>query len=131
MKELLLLEKYPLYFTEIAKEASAFATIDAMFDHLKARIEADPVACNIGEFDQYQQVAAQPEGKIAEGIQEARLLMFCFANAIPNQYIGALRPRAISIVEMAEKFVISFIEAPAERAQAFMTELVESLKKAG
>jgi hypothetical protein len=131
MNKTLLLDKYPVYSEEIAKDTTECKNVDDVMARLKEKIEAHPVAGYIGEFDHYGHVAAQAEGKIADEIKAAKHVLFCVANAIPNPLIGAARPRAISVTELADKFVISYLEAPVEQVNQVMAEWVGSLRKSG
>jgi hypothetical protein len=101
--------------------------VDDVLAGLKDKISTHPVATYIGEFDHYRHVSNQAEGKIDDAIQAAKHILFCVANAIPNPLIGAVRPRAISVVEMPDKFVISFLEAPVEQVNELIGEWVASL----
>lgn len=129
MIKTMLLGKYPVYAAEIAKDDTECDNADDIMALLKEKIEAHPVASYIGEFDHFGHVAAQAEGKIADEIKAAKHVMFCVANAIPNPIIGAVRPRAISVVETGDKFVISYLEAPVEQANHVMADWVGSLRK--
>jgi hypothetical protein len=97
---------------------------------LREKIEAHPIATYIGEFDHYNHVAKQPEGKIADEIKASKHALFCVANAIPNPLIAAARPRAISVAELVDKFVVTYLEAPVEAANQLMADWVDSLKVA-
>ena len=129
MTKTMLLDTYPVYAAEIAKDDTECDNVDDVMARLKEKIEAHPVAGYIGEFDHFGHVAAQAEGKIADEIEAAKHVMFCVANAIPNPMIGAVRPRAISVVETDDKFVISYLEAPVEQANQVMEDWVGSLRK--
>jgi hypothetical protein len=131
MNKTVLLDKYPVYAEEIAKDDTECKKVDDVMARLKEKIEAHPVATYIGEFDHYAHVAAQAEGKIADEIKASKHVLFCVANAIPNPLIGAARPRAISVTELADKFVISYLEAPVEQANQVMADWVGSLRTSG
>lgn len=130
MNKTLLLEKYPVFATEIAKSDTDCRNVDDVMIRLKDKVLAHPVAAYVGEFDHYGHVADQVDGKIADGILGAKHILFCVANAIPNGMIGAARPRAISVTEMADKFVISYLEAPVEKANQVMADWIGSLTTA-
>jgi len=89
------------------------------------------VATYIGEFDHYAHVASQAEGKIADGIEASKHVLFCVANAIPNPLIAAARPRAVSVVELADRFMISHLEAPVEKVNQLLADWVGSLRTSG
>jgi hypothetical protein len=128
MNKTVLLEKYPVYAEEIDKGSTPYPNINEVMAHFKQKIEAHPVASYIGEFDHYAHVAKQPNAKIAEGIRASQHILFCVANAIPNPLIAAVRPRALSVTEFEDKYVISFLEAPVEPANELISGWVESLK---
>jgi hypothetical protein len=130
MDKTILLDKYPVYSEVVEKNDTDYERIDDVMAHLKAKIDEHPVARYIADFDHYAHVAEQPEGKIADGIMASKHLLFCVANAIPNPVIAAARPRAISVVELVDKFVLSYLEAPVEMANQLMTDWIDSLKKA-
>lgn len=131
MNKIVLLDKYPVYAEEIAKDDTECKNIDDVMARLKEKIEAHPVATYIGEFDHYAHVAAQAEGKIADEIKAAKHVLFCVANAIPNPLIAAVRPRAVSVVELEAKFAISYLEAPVEQVNQLLSDWVDSLRKSG
>jgi hypothetical protein len=128
MNKTMLLEKYPVYSVEVLKQDCPCEQVDDVLARLKDKIESHPVATYIGEFDHYRYIAKQAAGRIDETIQAAKHILFCVANAIPNPLIGAARPRAISVVEMQDKFVISFLEAPVVEVNQLMGEWVVALK---
>jgi hypothetical protein len=130
MDKTILLEKYPVYSQVIDKNDTECKDIDDVMTRLKEKIEAHPIATYIGDFDHYAYVAQQPEGKIADEIKANKHTLFCVANAIPNPLIAAARPRAISVTELVDKFVISYLEAPVETANQLMADWVGSLKQA-
>ncbi|MEJ2609899.1 MAG: hypothetical protein P8179_07330 [Candidatus Thiodiazotropha sp.] len=129
MDKTILLDKYPVYSQVIDKNDTECKNIDDVMVRLKEKIEAHPIAAYIGDFDHYAHVAKQPEGKISDEIKASKHALFCVANAIPNPLIGAARPRAISVVELVDKFVISYLEAPVEKANQLMADWVGSLKQ--
>ena len=122
MNKTVLLDKYPVFAEEIAKSETECIGVDDVMARLKEKIAAHSMASYIGDFDHYGPVAAQAEGKIADEIKAAKHVLFCVANAIPNPLIGAARPRAISVTELADRFVISYLEAPVEQVNQVMAD---------
>jgi hypothetical protein len=96
---------------------------------LRANVEAAAGATLIGVFDHQAHVAAHPEGQIAPEIKDSKHVIFCLSNAIPNPLIAAVRPRAISVVELEDRIVISFLEAPVEGPNRVMAGRIEELRK--
>jgi hypothetical protein len=74
-------------------------------------------------------VAAHPEGQIAPEIKDGKHVIFCLSTAIPNPLIAAVRPRAISVVELEDRFIISFLEAPVQGPNQVMAGWIEGLGK--
>ncbi|MCB1737955.1 MAG: hypothetical protein KDI42_07510 [Gammaproteobacteria bacterium] len=112
MKQLMLQEKYPVFTLEIDKNETSLRDAEAMVEYLKAKISAHPVARLIADFDHYAHTQALEGGEIAEGIIAARNVVFCFGTHLPKPEMLAVRPRAIGIAEYADRFVVSFLEAP-------------------
>ena len=129
MNKMMLLDKYPIFVEEIARDETECRNVDDVLARFKEKIEAHPVATYIGEFDHYGHVAAQPDGEIAEGIKASKHVLFCVANAIPNPLIAAARPRTVSVVELADQFVISHLEAPVEKVNRLLADWVETLRR--
>lgn len=130
MKKIELLDRYPVYVEEIAKEQTECASTDEVIERLSAEVKAKPGATLIGVFDHYGHVKAHPDGQIAEDIRDSKHLLFCLSSGIPNPLIAAVRPRALSVVELADRFVVSYLEAPVEGPNAVMAGWVEALRKA-
>jgi len=105
---------YPVYVEEVAKTNTDCLSTNDVVARLRANVEPVAGATLIGVFDHQSHVAAHPEGQIAPEIKTSKHVIFCLSNAIPNPLIAAVRPRAISVVELEERFVISFLEAPVE-----------------
>ena len=127
MKQITVLEKYPVFTLEIKKSETAYETIDAIFAYIKEQIEAHPIATYIGEFDHYAHTTSLSEGKVAEGIIAAKNLICCFGKVLPKPEVLAVRPRSIGVAEYEEHFVISFMEAPNPEANSAMEKWVKDL----
>ena len=69
-----------------------------------------------------------PEGQVAEGIDAAINLVFCFGFTLQDPIQLATRPRSIGICHDSEGFSISFVEAPMPLVNALMEEWALSLK---
>ena len=115
MKKINLMDKYPVYTKEILKINTKFKNVDEFINALKEKVEADPIATYIWIFDHYTHTKSI-DGEIMEGIIAGKILLFCFGQNIPMPQAMAVRPRNIAIAEFEEKFVISFLEAPMEKA---------------
>jgi hypothetical protein len=119
MKQTLLQEKYPIYVAELSKTETTFPTVDALIEYYKGKIAENPKIQFIGVFDHYAHTS-KIGGPIAAGISAAVDIIFCFGFALPNAQMLAVRPRSIGIADLGDKFVISFMEAPMQPANAAM-----------
>jgi len=129
MTQELLMDKYPIFTTDITKEDSRFDSVDAIVAFLQEQIVANPVAAFIGVFNHYEHTSSLENGSIAEGICDAKNIIFCFGQKIPNPKILAVRPRSIGVVETANGFTLSFLEAPMAPLTEKMVAWVEAIKK--
>jgi len=127
MKEITVLEKYPVLTLEIGKKDTQYKNIDEIFTYLKTQIEAHPIATYIGEFDHYRHTTSLEEGKMAEDILDAKNILCCFGKVLPKPEVLAVRPRAIGVAEMRDSFVVSFMEAPNPDANGAMKKWVEGI----
>ena len=127
MKEITVLEKYPVLTLEIGKKDTQYKNIDEIFTYLKTQIEAHPIATYIGEFDHYSHTTSLEEGKMAEDILDAKNILCCFGKVLLKPEVLAVRPRAIGVAEMRDSFVVSFMEAPNPDANAAMKKWVEGI----
>ena len=108
----------PLVVMELPKSEADGRTIDDIIEHLRARISAHHCARFIGVFDHYAHTRGLPDGEIAPDIVDARNVVFCFGMAIPHPTSLATRPRSVGICELADRFVLSFLQAPMPIANA-------------
>jgi hypothetical protein len=127
MKQMLLQEKFPIFKLEIDKSETEFKSSQALVDHFKKLIDAHEIARFIGEFDHYSHTKGLPGGEIAEGIIDARNVVFCFGTKLPSAEMLAVRPRSIGIAETETGFVISFMEAPMALANDTMEAWVKAV----
>ena len=132
MKKMIFMDKYPIYETTISKKDTQYDSVDAVLRYLKAKIDADKVAAYIAHFDPYAHTASLG-GEIHPDIVEAKEIIFCFGQKLPNATIVAARPRAIGVVDTGEHLVINFMEAPNEPSTntmiAWVNELTKQTKK--
>jgi len=127
MKQITVMEKYPVFTIEITKSETTYKSVDEVIDYLKSQIEAHPVAVVIGVFDHYMHTSNLEVGEIAEDIKDAKNLICCFGKALPKPEVLAVRPRSFGVADMGESFVISFLEAPNPDANAAMEKWVKSI----
>lgn len=127
MQRVMLKDTYPVFTAEIAKSESSCQDVDQVIEALKRRIEADASIRFIGLFDHMQHTRAIG-GEIAPEIRDAKEIVFCFGKQLPNPVMLAVRPRAIGVADLGERFVVSFMEAPVPAANDAMTSWVEGLR---
>ena len=127
MKQITVMEKYPVCTLEINKNETSYKNIDEIFAYLKEQITAHPISTYIGEFDHYAHTSSLEAGEISDKIKDAKNLICCFGKMLPNPEMLAVRPRAIGLAEMAESFVVSFLEAPNPDANAEMEKWAKGI----
>lgn len=127
MKQIIVMEKYPVFTLEISKQECSYESVDAILAYLKEKIEAHPIATYIGEFDHYSHTASLEAGSIAEDIKDAKNIICCFGKVLPKPEVLAVRPRAIGVAQMSDSFVISFLEAPNPDANSAMESWVKGI----
>jgi hypothetical protein len=114
------MDKFPINTIEIKKDETTYKNVDEILEQLKNNIEQHPVAKFIVNFDNYAHTASL-NGEIMSGMKDAKIIMFCFGAAIPNNKILAIRPRSIGISEFDDKYVFDFMDAPKEELTNIMS----------
>lgn len=127
MKQTLFHEKYPVLVSEIGKNETNCRSVEDVAAYFKAKIAENPRVQFIGVFDHYAHTN-NIDGEIAADIRGALDVMFCFGFALPVPQVLAVRPRAIGVADMGEKFVVSFMEAPMKPANDAMETWVKGLR---
>lgn len=129
MKQITVMEKYPVFTLDLPKTETACQTVDDVVAALKARIDADERVAFIAVFDHYAHTS-KLGGPIEPAIQAAKNLVFCFGLALPNANVMAVRPRSIGIADLGDRFVVNFMEAPMKPANDAMEAWVKGLRTA-
>ena len=129
MKHTLLNDKYPVFSLEIEKSEIRYRSLPALIDYFKGKIAENPKVQFLTVFDHFAHTS-RIGGEIMPGPVGAVDIVFCFGFAIPNPLVLAVRPRAIGIADLGERFVISFMEAPMVPANQAMRTWVMDLKDA-
>jgi len=122
-------DKYPIYELVVNKSETDCQTVDDVVAYFKEKIEAHPVAVNLGVFDHYAHTTALAEGALNDQIQAAKNILFCFGKELPTPEVLAVRPRSIGVCDMGDRFVIVFMEAPNPQANDTMIAWTEAIKK--
>jgi hypothetical protein len=130
MKQITVMEKYPVFTIEINKNETSYKSVDEILAYFKSQIEAHPIATYIGEFDHYSHTKSLEVGEISDDIKDAKNIICCFGKMLPKPEVLAVRPRAIGVAEMADSFVISFLEAPNPDANAAMESWAKGIVNA-
>jgi len=128
MKHFLLQEKYPLFTLEVEKRETSFTHVADIIDYLKQCIEHQSMARFIAIFDHYAHTRGLEQGQIDDSILDAKNIVFCFGITLPNPQVMAVRPRSMGVVELANSFVITFMEAPMPVANVAMEDWAQSIK---
>jgi hypothetical protein len=127
VKQTLLQEKYPVYTLEVNKSETSYPDVDSIIAYLRRCIDEHSIARFIAEFDHLEHTRALPEGHIADDIEQAKHVVFCFGTHLPNPHVMAVRPRSIGVVDQGDRFVVSFLEAPMALANNAMESWVRAL----
>jgi len=85
-------------------------------------------------FDHYKWTTEKfPEGYIYPGIKAAKMIIFCGGQEIVSPYVFGVKPRNVWVVEMEDRFVISFLKIPnpkkIEMCTSFLTQTKEKFSK--
>lgn len=128
MTKTILMDKYPVFSLNIEKTETTFTNVKEILDYLESKIEAHPIAKLIATFNNYEHTE-EVSGKdaINEDIKDAQIIIFCFGKQLPNTKILAARPRSFGVAELADSFVIDFLEAPNEQLHTTMEEWAKSI----
>jgi len=129
MKSMTIKDTYPIQAAEIGKDEARFANTDEIIAYLKETIEAHPVAAYIATFDHYTHTRNLPEHVMDEKVIDVKLIVFCFGKELPIPQMAAVRPRSIAVVEEADKFTVSFMDAPNPTAHDAMIKWVQGIRK--
>jgi hypothetical protein len=126
MKQSLLMEKYPVFDMVLPKGETSCASVDDIIAKLHANIDAHPKVAYIAPFDHYAHTKSI-DGTVADGIKDAKNIVFCFGVALPNPHVLAVRPRAIGVADMGDSFHLTFLEPPMEVATKEMESWCKAL----
>ncbi len=129
MKQITLMDKYPIFELEVEKSRTDLKSVDEVLEHLKGEIESHPVATFIAIFDHYSHTKSLDDGEISEDILDAKNIILCFGKKLPKPNLMGVRPRAIGVAELKDSFVLSFMEAPNPDATKAMKSWVKSIIK--
>ncbi len=120
-------KKYPVYVKKVKKEECKLKHGDEICMSIIEEINRHPFAMYIGIFDHFTHTKSIHNCEIAENIQDAKNILFCFGKKLPEPEILAARPRSIGVCETKTHFVISFLEAPNQELTKLMVKWIEKL----
>ena len=129
MKQIALMDKYPVFTKKIAKNNTSFKSVDEIVAYLRERIEAHPIGIYIGIFDHYAYTSGLEVHEIADDIIDAKNVICCFGDKLLVPELPAVRPRSFAVVETNDSFVVSFLQAPSPVANATMVEWVDEIEE--
>jgi hypothetical protein len=127
MTEINLMEKYPVNVLEIAKNETTLKSVDEILAYLKLKIDAHPVAMYIAIFNHYAHTKGLEEGNVSSDVLDAKNIICCFGKDLSDPLMLAVRPRSFGVVELSDKFVVSFMDAPNPQAHKAMVSWVKSI----
>ncbi len=122
-------DTYPVQALELSKEEAKFASTDEIVAYIEEKIVSHPVATYIATFDHYTHTKSLPDHEMDEKVIDVKIVVFCFGKELPVPQIAAVRPRSIAIVEEADKFTITFMDAPNPQAHEAMSNWVKGVRK--
>jgi hypothetical protein len=127
MRQYTLQEKYPVYHMSLPFSETSKASVDEILEYYKQKIEEDDRVIYIATFDHYAHTQGIG-GEINPEIKAAKHVVFCFGVKLPNPEVMAVRPRSIGVVQMEDRFEISFLEAPMPVANTAMEAWTRALR---
>lgn len=127
MDRLLVRDRYPILMAEIAKADTPLRNVDEIVAHLRERVTTDRHIALIGVFDHYGHTI-RLGGELHPEVQDAKEIVFCFGPALPDVELLALRPRAIGVAGLGNRFLVSFLEGPSEETNRVLEGWIEDLR---
>jgi hypothetical protein len=118
----------PVFTLQLKNSDCRFDTADQIADYFIEKITSHKAGSYVATFDHLDHTRHLSEGQVAEGIDAALNVVFCFGFTLQDPSQLALRPRSIGICHNEEGFTISFVEAPMPLVNALMEEWALNLK---
>jgi hypothetical protein len=129
MKQTIFKDKYPVWTLELDKNEITLDNMEDIVSYFKEKVDSHPIATFIAIFNHMEHTKSLKDSKINPDIIDIKNVIFCFGKEIPNTKVAAVRPRSIAVCELADKFVIEFLEAPNETLHGVMEDWAKSLRK--
>ncbi|OOZ36463.1 DUF6858 family protein [Solemya velesiana gill symbiont] len=127
MKQSLQQSEYAIFSLEVDKTETRCHSVDEIIEYLKTCIDEHSTARFIALYDHYAHTIALPEGQVSDEIRGAKHIIFCFGITLPDPLMMAVRPRSIGVVELADRFSITFLEAPMPVANVAMEKWAQGI----
>ncbi len=122
--------RYPAMIPELEKSDRICQTVEDVGDYFRARIAENPKTQFIGVFDHFAHTRKIGGDWGGKSIREfARRRASSSASRSPHPQILALRPRSTGVADMGDRFVVSFMEAPVQRANVAMESRSPGLRE--
>ncbi|WP_319485941.1 DUF6858 family protein [uncultured Cohaesibacter sp.] len=118
--------KYPVLELDIAKTRTRARSVDEIIAALLQHIDGNPAIAYLGIFDHYAHTMSLG-GAVADGVVDAKNLLFCFGKTIPDLSVLAVRPRSIGILDLGDHFHITFLEPPQDGVTRQLVSWCEAL----
>ncbi|MEJ2394208.1 MAG: hypothetical protein P8Z77_05385 [Candidatus Thiodiazotropha sp.] len=129
MKQAVAQTEVPIFTLKLEASECRFDSMNEIVGYFREKIESHKAASYIATFDHLEHTRHLPEGQIAEGIDAAINIVFCFGFTLQDPVQLATRPRSIGICQSDKGFTISFMEAPMPLVNALMEEWALSLQR--
>ncbi|MET0068690.1 MAG: DUF6858 family protein [Candidatus Thiodiazotropha sp.] len=117
----------PIFNIEMEFAECRFDTVEAIVSYFEEQVRSHRAACYIATFNHLQHTTGLPEGIVADDIEAAYNIVFCFGFSLQDAEQLATRPRSIGVCQCAGRISISFVEAPMPVANALMEQWAKSL----
>jgi hypothetical protein len=117
----------PIFSIEMDFTECRLDTIEAIVAFFEEQVKHHKAARYIATFDHLRHTKELPEGMVADEIEAAYNVVFCFGFSLQDAEQLATRPRSIGICQSNGRITISFIEAPMPVVNALMEQWALSL----
>ncbi|PVV08696.1 MAG: hypothetical protein B6D72_16075 [gamma proteobacterium symbiont of Ctena orbiculata] len=117
----------PIFNIEMEFTECRFDTIEAIVSYFEEQVRKHRAARYIATFNHLQHTTGLTEGIVADDIEAAYNIVFCFGFSLQDAEQLATRPRSIGVCHCNGRISVSFVEAPMPVANALMEQWAKSL----
>ena len=130
METIMFKEEYPVMKEEWLKsELKDDVTVDDIVKEFVDKINEMWIKI-FDVFDHYKWTVEKfPEWYIYPGIKAAKMIIFCWWQEIVSPYVFWVKPRNVWVVEMQDRFIISFLQIPNPKKMELCKEFLDNTKK--